>query len=239
MSVQNSLNRSRTTNKVTVVHTDTGDIQLSSAVVRNYLVNGGGNVSDQEVSLFIALCSAQKLNPLIREAYLIKYGNSPATMIVSKDVYQKRANKNPNYLGKKAGVIVYTNDGTVEYRQGALVIEGERLLGGWCEVFKKGYETPERVEVSYSEYEGRKANGEPNNQWKTKPATMIRKVAVAQALREAFTEDYQGLYTAEEMGINEEELSKNTVEDQSKMMNFEEAETTTREIPQMFDDPMA
>lgn len=53
------------------------------------MVAGGGNVSDQEVKLFIALCSAQKLNPFIKEAHLIKYGSSPATMVVSKDVYQK------------------------------------------------------------------------------------------------------------------------------------------------------
>lgn len=88
-------------NKVTTIKTDTGEIKLSSKVVKTYLVAGGGNVSDQEVKLFIALCSAQKLNPFIKEAHLIKYGNSPATMVVSKDVYQKRADKHPEYQGKK------------------------------------------------------------------------------------------------------------------------------------------
>lgn len=208
MALENSLQASKTMNKVTKIQTDTGEIQLSSATVRNYLVNGGGNVTDQEVKLFIALCSAQKLNPLIKEAYLIKYGNQPAQMVVSKDVYQKRANKNPNYEGKKAGIVVLNLQNAVDYREGALIVDGETLLGGWCEVYKKGCKVPERVEVSFNEYVGKKKDGSINNQWATKPATMIRKVAVAQALREAFTEDFQGLYTAEEMGMDENELSK-------------------------------
>jgi hypothetical protein len=36
--------------------------------------------------------------------------------------------------------------------------------------------------------------------WLTKPGTMIRKVAVAQALREAFPEEMSNLYEQEEMG---------------------------------------
>ncbi len=212
-TVQNSLQQvNKTANKVTKIITDTGEIQLSSATVRNYLVNGGGNVTDQEVKLFIALCSAQRLNPLIKEAYLIKYGSQPAQMIVSKDVYQKRANKNPNYEGKKAGVVVLNLQGVVDYREGSLVVDGETLLGGWCEIYKKGYKVPERVEVSFNEYVGRKKDGSVNNQWATKPATMIRKVAVAQALREAFTEDFQGLYTSEEVGVDENELDSTPVQ---------------------------
>lgn len=212
-TVQNSLQQvNKTVNKVTKIMTDTGEIQLSSATVRNYLVNGGGNVTDQEVKLFIALCSAQKLNPLIKEAYLIKYGSQPAQMIVSKDVYQKRANKNPNYEGKKAGVVVLNLQGAVDYREGALVVEGETLLGGWCEIYKKGCKVPERVEVSFNEYVGKKKDGSINSMWATKPATMIRKVAVAQALREAFTEDFQGMYTPEEVGVDENELNNAPVQ---------------------------
>lgn len=244
MSVANSLQAKNQQPKITEIKTDTGNIQLSSKVVRNYLVNGGGNVTDQEVSLFIALCSAQKLNPLIKEAYLIKYGSQPAQMIVSKDVYQKRANKNPDYDGKKAGVVVLNLQGGVDYREGALVIEGETLLGGWCEVYKKNAKVPERVEVSFDEYVGKKKDGSINNQWATKPATMIRKVAVAQALREAFTEDFQGLYMAEEMGMDENELTKSnadveTVYESTATGISEESTSAPVETGQFEEDPMA
>lgn len=213
MAVANSLQQRNQNQpeKVTKIMTDTGEISLSSQIVRDYLVNGNGDVTNQELKLFIGLCSGQRLNPFIKEAYLIKFGSQPAQMVVSKDVYQKRANKNPNYEGKKAGVVVLTTQGQVDYREGALIIEGEKLLGGWCEIYKKNAKVPERIEVSFDEYVGKKKDGSINNQWATKPATMIRKVAVAQALREAFTEDFQGLYTAEEMGVDESDLDNTPV----------------------------
>lgn len=202
MPVGNMLqqNNASKENKTTLIQTDTGEIKLSSAIVKNYLVAGEGNVSDQEVKLFIALCSAQKLNPFIKEAHLIKYGSSPATMVVSKDVYQKRADKHPEYKGKKAGIIILDANNQIQYRVGTFYIpSSETLVGGWCEVYRKDRE-PERVEVSLDEYVGRKKDGTINSQWSGKPATMIRKVAVAQCLREAFTTEFQGMYLGEEFG---------------------------------------
>ena len=158
MAVQSKLAPNQ--NKVTTIKTDTGEIKLSSAIVKNYLVAGGGNITDQEVKLFIALCSAQKLNPFIKEAHLIKYGTNPATMVVSKDVYQKRADKHPDYRGKKAGIIVLNQKGEIDYRVGTFYIpDVETLVGGWCEVYRKDRE-PERVEVSLNEYIGRKKDGQ-------------------------------------------------------------------------------
>lgn len=207
MTVQQQLLTNGTNSKVTTIQTDTGEIQLSAKVVRDYLVSGGGTVTDQEVSLFIALCSAQKLNPLIREAYIIKYGSSPATTVVSKDVYQKRANKNVHYKGKKAGIIVVNKDGNLAYREGTFYLkDSEKLVGGWCEVYRDNTDVPERIEVSLDEYIGKKKDGSINSQWTIRPATMIRKVAVTHALREAFTEDYQGLYIPEEMGESSEDM---------------------------------
>lgn len=209
-------------NKITTIKTDTGEIKLSSAIVKNYLVAGGGNVSDQEVKLFIALCSAQKLNPFIKEAHLIKYGNSPATMVVSKDVYQKRADKHPDYMGKKAGIIVIDINGKIDYRVGTFYMPAtENLVGGWCEVYRKNRE-PERIEVSLDEYLGRKKDGTVNSQWGGKPATMIRKVAVAQCLREAFTTEFQGMYIPDEIGEVEPENDLVVAEEAPQVERIEE-----------------
>lgn len=181
------------------------EVKLSPSVVRNYLVNGQGNVTDQEVAYFLNLCKYQKLNPLIKECYLIKYGSSPATIVMGKDAMTKRAMRNPKYAGQQAGVIV-TNDktGELEYRQGALVISGETLVGGWAKVYVKGYDVPIESAVALTEYMGMK-DGQPNSMWRGKPATMIRKVALVQALREAFPEDLGGLYDSSEMGVEIDE----------------------------------
>ena len=48
------------------------------------------------------------------------------------------------------------------------------------------------------EYIGKKSNGEVNQQWSTKAKTMIRKVAIVQALREAFPQELSAMYVEEE-----------------------------------------
>lgn len=204
-------------------------IQISPSMVRQYLVRGGGNVSDGEVVMFMSLCIYQHLNPFLKEAYLIKYGNNdPATIVTGKDVFTKRADANPNYKGKKAGVVVLKSDGNVEEREGTMVLPGEKLLGGWARIFIKDKE-PEYQSVSFDEYAGRKKDGSLNSQWSKKPATMIRKVALVQALREAFPDRFQGLYASEEMAtVNDvaqdiEQYVKSEVKNNANSVDFDES----------------
>ena len=188
-------------------------VKLSAQTVVNYLVSGNGNVSGQEVMMFMNLCRYQHLNPFIREAYLVKYGNSPATMIVGKDVFLRRAKSNPSFRGLNAGICVLSKDGTLSQREGTFYLKNEeRLVGGWCRVFIEGWEIPFLHSVPLDEYIGRKSNGEANSNWATRPATMIRKVAIVQALRDVFPETNAQLYSAEEMGVREEELPTAEVE---------------------------
>lgn len=181
----------------------TEEISLSPQTVKSYLVNGNGNVTDQEVMMFMGLCKANKLNPFAKEVYLIKYGNSPATMVVSKEALLKRAEANPNYDGADAGVFLKNESGTITKRSGAMVLDGETVLGGWAEVWRKDRSHSYKAEVSYNEYVALK-DGKPNSQWAKRPGTMIRKVALVQALREAFPSDLSGMYAAEENGLVED-----------------------------------
>lgn len=183
-------------------------VKLSPSIIRNYLVNGGGNVTDQEIGMFLNLCRFQHLNPFLREAYLIKFGNQPATIVTGKEAITKRAMRNPKYEGQQAGVVIFHQEsGELEYRPGSLMMEGEYLAGGWAKVFVKGYQVPIEAVVSYNEYVGVTKDGVVNSQWSKKPATMIRKVALVQALREAFPEDLGGMYDVSEMGVDFDEAS--------------------------------
>ena len=157
------------------------------------------NVTDKEMKLFVELCKAQRLNPFVKEAYLVKYGGNPATMVVGKDVYTKRAQANPRFKGLQAGVFVVDGNGKGKEREGSMVLPGETPVGAWCKVYVDGYDVPIYDSVSFDEYAGKKRDGSLNSTWAGKPGTMIRKVAVVHALREAFPEDFQGLYDAAEM----------------------------------------
>ena len=177
-------------------------VKLTPNMIKMYLVRGNGNVTDQEVMMFLNLCKFQHLNPFLNEAYLIKFGNQPATIVTGKEAITKRAMRNETYEGQQAGVVIYHEDTReLEYRSGSMVMQGEKLVGGWAKVYVKGYQNPIEAVVGYDEYVGLK-DGKPNQQWARKPGTMIRKVALVQALREAFPEDLGGMYDSSEMGVD-------------------------------------
>lgn len=203
-------------------------IKLTPGMIKKYLVSGDAErVTDQEVVMFMQLCANACLDPWQREAYCIKYGNSPATMVVGKDAYQKRADADPNFDGQEAGVVVVDADGILQHRDGCLVLDGETLVGGWAKVWRKDRKHPSTAECSLMEYCGRKKDGQPNGQWSGKPATMIRKVALVQALREAFPARLGGLYVAEERGVEEPVEAKFT-----EVPNNESAAPAAIEEPQ-------
>lgn len=194
MAIKNSLAKTTSQTSNTITFKANGeDVKLSPKMIKDYLVAGNGQVTDQEVVMFLSLCKFQHLNPFLREAYLIKYGTSPATVVVGKDVLLKRAMRSEKFGGLSAGVIVVNANGEIEEREGTFVLPDENLVGGWAKVIIKGYEVPFYSSVSMKEYSTGKSN------WLTKPATMIRKVAVAQALREAFPEEMSALYEQEEV----------------------------------------
>lgn len=214
MAVNNSIakRQKQMADKAVEFQVNGAQVRLTPTMVRNYLTNGNGEVSDQEVAMFINLCRYQKLNPLIRDAYLIKYGNQPATIVTSKDAILKRAMRNPRYAGHVAGVIVLTQEGKLEHRTGAFTLQGETLIGGWARTYVKDYEVPIESAVSFEEYAGRKTDGSLNSMWAGKPGLMIRKVALVTSMKEAFPEDLQGMYASEEVNVEIDEAMMTPVE---------------------------
>lgn len=191
-----------------------GNVQLDANTVKNYLVKGNGNVSDQEVFLFVKMCQAQKLNPFVTgEVYLIKFGQQPAQMVVGYDTYKRRADENPAHLYTESGIVVCRGQsGEIVQKTGACLYPSEALVGGWCRVHKlKGErEVITFKEVSFKEYD------KGNAIWKEKPCTMIEKVAISQCLREAYPKDYEGLYTTEELAPSQYTV---IVDDNGEVLN--------------------
>lgn len=190
------------------------EVKLSPATVKNYLVSGdASNITAQEIVMFINLCKYQGLNPFLREAYLVKYGNQPATIVTGKEALTKRAHRNSKFMGYDAGVVVYNAEKeTVSNRIGTIVVGNEILAGGWAKVYVDGYVNPIEITVQLEEYIGKKRDGTVNAQWSNKPATMIRKVALMQALREAFPEDLSGMYGVEEMDVQDVSLPETPID---------------------------
>jgi phage recombination protein Bet len=167
------------------------DVNLSFQIVRSYLTRGQAAVSDAEIIQFISLCRANLLNPFIGDAYMVKYGSEPASMIISKAAFMKRGENSPEYTGYQAGVIVI-RDGKVLEEEGSFFLPGDQLVGGWAKVYRKDRQHPITARVRLQEYNKGKST------WAAMPGTMIRKVAIAQAFREAFPMAVEGMYIPEE-----------------------------------------
>ena len=185
---------------------DGQEIVLTPEVVKKYLVSGDAvAVTNEEIMMFIQTCKYQRLNPFAGEVYFVKYNGSPATPILSVNTFRKRAAASPVCAGWQPGVIVRKGDELI-YREGSLVLDDEELVGGWCKVWRKDWTQPYTATVTLKEYMGYGKDGKPQRTW-NKPATMIAKVAEARALGTVIP-GLQGLYGAEEMNIDEEQLEQ-------------------------------
>ncbi|MDJ1110661.1 phage recombination protein Bet [Macrococcus sp. S115] len=166
-------------------------VRLSGEMIKQYLIRGGAEVSDQEVLMFLQLCQFQELNPWLNEAYLIKFKGAPAQIIVSKEAFMKRAESHEQYNGLEAGIIV-ERDGQMVELEGAVSLKNDVLLGGWAKVYRKDRERPVVIKISMQEF------SKGQSTWKQMPNNMIRKTAIVNALREAFPEKLNQMYTEEE-----------------------------------------
>lgn len=168
--------------------------------VRNFICK---EATIAECRIFLETCKQYHLNPFTKEAYLIHYdnknGDTASTIVLGKTCYMKMAEAHPQYDGFEAGVIVMDEAaGELIHREGSIVYQGETLVGGWAKTYRKDRSRPFYEEVNFSEYDTKKSL------WVTKPATMIRKVALVHTLREAFPATFGGLIDESEVPVDAE-----------------------------------
>lgn len=161
---------------------------LTKETVKKYI---SLDATDQEIIYFLQICKTFKLNPLKREIYLVKYGNSKANILVGYEVYLKRAERSNKWSGMEV-----TTEGSIENKDLKAIVK----------IYRKDWSQPLIHEAYYSEYVQTKADGTPNTFWKNKPRTMIKKVAISQAFRFAFPDEFDGMpYTSDEV-VDQEKI---------------------------------
>lgn len=145
--------------------------------------------TDSEMFVFKRLCEDLGANPFLKDIHVVKYSSkSPASFITGKDFYTKVARAQGATW--EAGVIV-KRDGEVVKEVGSFMLDTDELVGGWANVHTKDGTIPTTVPLK--DYDTGKSV------WASMPGTMIRKVALVGALREAYPDRFSNTYTAEEM----------------------------------------
>lgn len=171
------------------------EVKLTPSIVQEYILgSNSGKITLPEFKFFCEMAKSRGLNPFTREIFAIKYGNSPATIVVSKQAILKRATMHPKFNGLLSGIFVKTSDGKIEKRDGGILLDDELLVGSWCEVFRKDWDKPMYCSCSMNEIKQEK-----NQLWQKMPVTMAIKTATVRACRDAFPEDLGGLYEQDEI----------------------------------------
>jgi phage recombination protein Bet len=149
------------------------EIKLTEDDVIKY-ISTDESVTEKEVVQFLSMCKYLKLNPFLKEIYLIKYKDSPATFVISYQTLLKRAEENKNFDGYETEV-----KGEVPNMSATAI------------VYRKDRSYPVKITVNYSEavktvMDRQTKELRPTTMWKNMPEWMLRKVALARALKEAF-----------------------------------------------------
>lgn len=169
------------------------EMQISIEDIKKYIAP---NATDKELFMFMGVAKSYGLNPMKREIHFVKYGNNPAQVIVGYESYIKRA--------ERTGVL----DGWKVWIENVGKTDEKAVI----EIRRKDFSEPIKWEVYRTEFDKGQAN------WKTMPLFMLRKVAIAQGFRLAFSEEVGGMpYIPEEMplekgGGTSEALRKDTID---------------------------
>ena len=180
-------------------------------------------MTDRNVAIIMARCAALRMNPLAGDCHIGVFKGRP-TIMPSIDYYQRVAAMQEGYDGMDSGVVV--SDGhTMEEVCGCIVQKGWELVGGWAIAYDRGRSHPVHIAVPLDEYD------QHNAMWEAKPATMIRKVAKAQALRELYPGCFKGTYVAEEMPAEDPRAVSYDVPEPEVPEFLDEEQATEADVP--------
>jgi len=157
------------------------------------------NCSMEEFKMLCITAKLYDLNPLKKEIWAIKYLGNPANIMVGRDGFLTIAHKSGQFNGMETDYTL-SNKGT---GNPAITSTGTDMKSfATCRVYRKDMDKPISVTVYMNEY-----YSNVNPVWRSKPITMLKKVAEAQALRKAF--NVSGVYSPEELDqVKEEPISQ-------------------------------
>jgi phage recombination protein Bet len=159
---------------------------VTETLLTEYLDSFGisNNLNEKQKNQFLQIAEALQLNPFKREIYCIPYynkktGKTTVSIITGYEVYLKRAERTGKLNGWNVDMSGKRADGTFK---------------ATITIHRKDWDQPLVHDVYFVEY------NQNTHIWKSKPITMLRKVAIAQGFRLAFPDELGGMpYTPDEL----------------------------------------
>ena len=142
-----------------------------------------------EKAMFVNMAQLYGLNPFKREIYCNVYGEGQyrqCSIITGYEVYLKRAER----IGKLDG---WNTQEIGSIKEGNFAVK--------VTIYRKDWTHPFEHTAYYAEVKQTKKDGSLNRFWATQPRFMTKKVAVAQAFRMCFPDEFGGMpYINDELG---------------------------------------
>jgi len=160
---------------------------VSEQVLSSYLATftGANALLEPERMQFLEIARAYNLNPYKREIYCVAYGQGQyrkLSIITGYEVYLKRAERTGKLDGWKT------------------VVEGKGSdMKAKVIIFRKDWTHTFEHEVLFEEVAKYK-DGKLQSLWQSSPTFMLKKVAIAQAFRMCFPDEFGGMpYISDEL----------------------------------------
>jgi phage recombination protein Bet len=165
--------------------------------------------TDQELSMFVAVCQARNLNPFAKQIYCVmrwdrKLKREVMSIQVGVDGYRLIAVNSGEYNGQSEPYFC-GEDGVWK---DIWLDEKNPPLAAKVEVYRKGIDRPFVGIAKYKEFVQKNSEGEIVSMWKQYPCNQLAKCAEAQGLRKGFPELYGNIEHKDESAT-----SKVTVEE--------------------------
>ncbi|HUY55339.1 MAG TPA: phage recombination protein Bet [Candidatus Nanopelagicaceae bacterium] len=157
--------------------------------------------TDQEFALFVAYAKRVNLDPFLHQIWAVKRWDSKLqrkvmTAQVGIDGMRSIAHRSGEYLGREGPL--WTDDGEHWVK---VWLKDTPPQAAMVSVMRKGYDSPFASVATWKQAAQKDREGNLTNFWQSMPALMLAKVAEAQGLRAAFSDQMSGLYIEEEGGF--------------------------------------
>lgn len=164
---------------------------IEMATITEYMDTTGltKRLQPNEKAMFVNMAQLYGLNPFKREIYCNVYGEGQyrqCSIITGYEVYLKRAER----IGKLDG---WNTQEIGSIKEGNFAVK--------VTIYRKDWTHPFEHTAYYAEVKQTKKDGSLNRFWATQPRFMTKKVAVAQAFRMCFPDEFGGMpYINDELG---------------------------------------